>query len=106
MNKKILFTGIILLCCCCMINAQTPADTMHSKAIITGNEDNFNTKHSKTYLQLRLEAVNQLPDSMRHTPVFRYQPAKDSNRYFHERIIGNDTIITPTMRYYPPLKKE
>lgn len=63
--------------------------------------------NSKSIEQQRHEILEAQPDSLNITPVFRYESPTDSaefpNRFIY---MGPDTIITPTIRYYPPKRKD
>lgn len=62
---------------------------------------------SKSIEQQRHEILEAQADSLNITPVFRYESPADSaealNRFNY---MGPDTIITPTIRYYPPKRKD
>ena len=50
---------------------------------------------------VRHNATATLPDSLKTTPMIRFGQV-DTNMATSPHFLGWDTIITPTMRYYPP----
>jgi hypothetical protein len=44
------------------------------------------------------------PDAVRVSPVFRYEPGNGTPNSANRVFLSNDTIITPTIRYYPSKK--
>jgi hypothetical protein len=46
-----------------------------------------------------------VPDSLKVTPMYRYVD-RSQEAVINNRVFPSDTIITPTMRYYPGRKKQ
>ena len=47
-----------------------------------------------------------MPDSLKHTRTFFYNERKGINGNNYKKKLSQDTIITPTMRFYPGNRKK
>lgn len=54
----------------------------------------------------RYEYYRTHPEAQTISPVFRYQNTSSGQPPVKRELLSNDTIITPTMRYYPPRKEK
>lgn len=99
--KKLLFLLFCLFLSVSALQAQTTAE----KRNIGTNSAEIN--NSMSIEQQRHEILEAQADSLNITPVFRYESPADSADALNKlNYMGPDTIITPTIRYYPPKRKD
>lgn len=82
--------------------AQKADSSIYSKENESGKYFKKTDYKDEPYLLTRSSIRRKdIPDTLMITPVFRFRAKNDHKRQYH----FSDTIITPTIRYYPPSKE-
>ncbi len=103
--RTCLFTLILLLFCAGSTIAQ---NTKSGHKPRKGDKVLVKTPESGTITGV---AENQesyykgLTESEKTTPVFKYVTDKDKSAVYKNAVMPSDTVITPTIRYYPKRKE-
>lgn len=80
------------------------SQTTKTTSIVAETENVKNSKNNSvndSLFTIREKSKRTPPDTTVISPAFRY----DKSRSITPAAMGNDTIITPTIRYYPPSKE-
>lgn len=102
MSKFVLIISVFILSGFAA-NAQ---QTVVSKSAAVSKEVRNNSHEQNTAMKLmRYNQIMALPDSQKISPTHHFGQV-DTNLTTSPYFLGWDTIITPTMRYYPPPKLE
>lgn len=102
MRRFVLIISVFILIGFCANAQQTAVSKSAAASVEVRNQPPDQNTAMKL---LRHNQIMALPDSQKISPTHCFGQV-DTNMATSPRFLGWDTIITPTMRYYPPPRPE